>query len=263
MHYSTKKTLMIVMLFMFLGMHALSAQSTRRDTIQPPKKQVEVIRFGDDDGGRSGKGKHKKKSNGIIKTAPLSFILGYVPVLYEYKINDWLSLQGGTGITFKPSVSGLYAIIDEECADGNCGNNLDYSYRKSKLGTMLAFAPRLYFGSDAPEESYIAPEIRMYFRRTNAQAIDPASQYEIIRLNDQYDKESIRFTDFMVNYGNQTLYPSLTIDWSIGVGLRKISGKIQQTYYNETTGFYFSQLDKASNPYAFRLDIGLRIGFQL
>ena len=38
---------MIGMLFMFLGMHALSAQSTRRDTIQPPKKQVEVIRFGD------------------------------------------------------------------------------------------------------------------------------------------------------------------------------------------------------------------------
>lgn len=239
-----------------------TAQVLRRDTIEP-KKQVEVIRFGDDD---EPSDKSSVRGLGIIKTAPLTFILGYVPVFYEREVADWLGIQAGAGITFKPAVSNiqseLYGEIFQNNCDGvDCGNYYDYSYRKGKIGYLFSLSPRLYFGSDGLEESYIAPELRYYRRRSDAQRPDPNSSFELVRLEDEYDAESYSFTDFMVHYGWQALYPKLSLDISVGVGIRKINGNWQEVYQDEF-GFYYSETPEHSES-RFRFDVGLRVGFQL
>lgn len=246
----------------FLLQPEIKAQVLKRDTIEP-QKQVEVIRFSDDSDGRKTKG---VSGQDIIKTAPLSFLLGYFPVFYERELADWLGLQGGVGITFKPAVSniqsGLYSEFFPDNCDGyDCGNYYDYSYRKAKIGYMLALSPRLYFSSDGLDGSYLAPEVRLYSRRSEAQRPDPDNSYELVRLAGQYDSEKIRFTDLMVHYGWQSLYPRLSVDLSIGVGVRRISGA-WQTVYQDNFGFFYSTTE-AKKESRFRFDVGLRVGFQL
>ena len=198
----------------------LTAQVLHRDTI-PPQKQVEVIHFGADEGNDAEKNSTLRR--GIVKIAPLSFVLGYFPVFYEYEIKDWLSLQGGVGLTFKPPVSDLQTqIFDElnsDCTD--CDNYRDYSYRKGGIGYLLALSPRLYFSSDGMDGSYIAPEVRLYQRNSQAQKPDRSSTFDLVRLPNDYDDEHLRFTDLMVNFGWQALYPKLAIDWSVGLGMRR------------------------------------------
>lgn len=240
----------------------LPAQVLKRDTIEP-KKQVEVIRFTDDSDGRKSKG---ISGQGIIKTAPLSFLLGYLPVFYEREITDWLGLQGGVGITFKPAISNIQSelyseIFSNDCYGYDCNNYYDFSYRKAKAGYLVAFAPRLYFSSDGLEGSYIAPEVRLYSRSSKAQRADPNSYLELVRLEDEYDDETIRFTDLMVQYGYQVLYPKLSLDISTGIGIRKVSGS-WQTISQNNFGYYKSEVTSRKEN-RFRIDVGLRIGFQL
>ena len=241
---------------------ALSAQVLKRDTIVP-QKQVEVIHFSDDSEGRKSK---RVSGQDIVKTAPLSFLLGYFPVFYEREFADWLGLQAGAGITFKPAVSTIQSELYSElfagdCSGYDCSNYYDYSYRKAKTGYMLAFSPRLYFSSDGLDGSYIAPEVRLYSRSSAAQRPQPGNNYELVRLTDQFDAEKIRFTDLMVHYGWQELYPRLSLDISVGVGVRKISGH-WQVIYQDNLGYYYSETPERSES-RFRFDVGLRIGFQL
>jgi hypothetical protein len=59
----------------------LKAQVNRRDTMDT-KKQVEIIHFSGEEETKPVKGKHAKKkkqpllANSVVKTAPLSFIMG-------------------------------------------------------------------------------------------------------------------------------------------------------------------------------------------
>lgn len=254
------RPLCLLLLSLFVSA-TMTAQILKRDTIAP-KKSVEVIRFGDDE--PEEKAPHDKL--GIIKTAPLTFIIGYLPFFYEREVTDWLGVQGGVGLTFKPAVSNLLSefyseIYETDCSTGDCGNYFDYSYRKGKVGLLLSLSPRLYFDNDGLEGSYLAPEIRVYNRRSSAQKPDPSVQYNIERLTDSFDEEKIRYTDLMVHYGWQTLYPNLTLELSVGVGIRKISGEWQVLQQNDF-GYYYSETPKQSES-KFHFNIGMRIGFQL
>ena len=261
MYYALSSRLLLSLLISIFFFFTANAQVLRRDTV-PPKREVEVIRFGEAEGSRTESNRIRRS---IIKTAPFSFILGYLPLYYEYEVVDWLGIQGGIGLTFKPQVSQLlaelYTELNDHSCDGSidCGNYRDYSYRTSKPGLMFALSPRLYFASDGMDGSYIAPEIRILQRRAEAQQPDPFNYPE--RLENSFDTESIRLTDLMVNFGWQTLFPKLSLDYSLGAGIRQVSGSWQQVS-QDANGDYFSStpIRKESN---FRFDIGLRIGFQL
>lgn len=260
--YNSNIRTLAVLLLSFSGVATMDAQVLKRDTIEP-KKQVEVIRFGDDDD-NDGRKRSSPTGQNIIKTAPLSFILGYFPVFYEREVTDWLGIQAGAGLTFKPAISSIQSEFYNEfgdCEGEDCGNYFDYSYRKGKIGYLLALSPRLYFSSDGLDGSYIAPEIRLYQRKSEAQRPDPSNPYELVRLEDEFDEESIRFTDLMMHFGWQTLYPNLTLDLSVGLGVRKIKGTWQAVYQDDF-GYYYSETPERDES-RFRFDVGLRVGFQL
>ena len=255
MSYLSKRIFLFFLIFFGLNISFICAQTLQRDTIRPPRKEVEVIRF-DDDSYRGKSSKKPKAPQHIIKTAPFAFIMGYMPVFYEYRLKDWLTVQGGLGVNFKPvTYDFLDVVAAETCEDDICPNYYDFKIRKIKTGAVLSVAPRLYFSSDAPEGGYVSPEFRVYARRsdvTNFNSGQPGVN--------PVDKEHYRVQDFMVNYGYQTLYPKLTVEWSLGVGIRTVSGVFQREV-NDL--YYYSEAAKQSIGPFFRANVGLRIGFQL
>lgn len=255
MSYLSKRIFLTFLIFLGINISFIYAQVLQRDTIRPPRKEVEIIRF-DDDSYRGKSNKKPKAPRHIIKTAPFAFIMGYMPVFYEYRMKDWLTLQAGVGVNFKPVTYDVMDLVAaESCTDDVCPNYYDFSIRKIKTGALLSVAPRLYFGSDAPEGGYVSPEFRVYARRSDATNVNSG-----LPGVETIDKEHYRVQDFMVHYGYQTLYPKLTVDWSVGVGLRTVSGVFQKEFYEL---YYYSESVKQSVGPFFRASVGLRIGFQL
>lgn len=240
------KTVFLLAIGIFLGATAVVAQNPKKN----PEKDVEIIRFGEEP--RKGKSKKPKVSKHIVKTAPFAFVMGYQPFFYEYRIGEAFTMQAGAGIIFKPS---MYDVLDfaagADCYDEDCPTYYDYKYRKIKPGLMLSLSPRFYFAGDAPEGGFIAPEIRTYFRRSTA---------EDVYLSEIPDEENYRLTDVMVHYGNQTLFPRMTVEWTVGAGIRMASGTFQKVYYEPL--YYSESVKQSLGPY-FRASVGLRIGFQL
>lgn len=238
---------------------SLYGQILQKDTL-PPKNQVEVIRFSDSG---SDNPPAPKYAGNIVKVAPLAFMYGYFPLFYEREITNWLGIQAAAGVTFRPFLADteLFKEFYVNAFDCECGNYRDYSYRDAKLGFLMGVSPRLYIKSEGLEGTYFAPEVRWYSWRTKAQK--PAPDYNLTnaRLSGIYDEEKIHFTDVMVHCGWQTLYPRLSLDWSVGVGLRYVSGT-WQSIYNGTSGESLSHAIEQSDK-QFRFDVGLRLGFQI
>ena len=51
--------------------------------------------------------------NNVIKFAPLSFISGNFPVMYEKKVSKFLSIQLGAGMTHRNYVRGIFETVNE------------------------------------------------------------------------------------------------------------------------------------------------------
>jgi hypothetical protein len=234
------------------------------------KKQVEIIHFSGEEETKPVKGKHAKKkkqpllANSVVKTAPLSFIMGYLPLYYERELSDWLGLQVGAGITFKPvaykPIRTFYGELYDSmpCPTGDCNYNLDYTYRKSKVSFMFTLSPRFYLSKEGIDGTYLAPEIRFYNRQSQAQKVNPFDAQ--LRDAGKFDSEKINITDLMLYFGHQSITNRFAVDWSMGAGLRLISGNWQQVYLDE---FGLYQSNTPNQHYArFHVDLGLRFGFK-
>jgi hypothetical protein len=261
----------IVRLLAFLSILtplSLQAQVTNKDTANT-RKQVEIIRFsGEDDTPKPGKHVKKKKpvvANGALKTAPLSFIMGYLPLFYEREINDYLGIQVGAGVTFKPvaakQIRTFYSELYDSttCPGGDCNYNLDYAFRTSKISFMFSLSPRYYISKEGMDGPYIAPEIRFYNRKSEAQKVNPFDPQQ--HVAGKVDAESVNTTDLMIHFGHQTLSQRLTVDWNMGAGVRLISGRWQQVYLDEF-GLYQTNLP-LQHFTRFHIDFGLRIGLRM
>ena len=235
-----------------------------------PKSDVEVINFGDETSEGS---KDDKVYKGIIlKTSPTAFIFGRQPFELEKEIRDYLSLQVGIGITFEPFYAGydeLLAEIREE-TDGYSESTLwdqdetdyysDFSIRTGKIGPMLSLSPRLFFDSDGYEGFYIAPVFRYSAQNYAVQKIREG-EASIIRTPNDTQKESVKNLDLMVHWGSQTLYPKLTIEWFLGGGIRLRNNTRQDIGYNLAT--LSGNGERTFKDKRLRLEVGLRVGFQL
>ncbi len=258
--YNYKLLMQVIFAFFIfaISQSGLVAQVLQRDTTSKPKREVEIIQFGDNaGGGRSKQGQPSSKY--IVKVAPLAFVAGYFPVFLEREYLDWLSLQAGVGITFKSVINELLSDFGSSIYEDS-GSYIDYSYRKATPGILLSFAPRLYFESDGFEGGYLSPEIRFNTQNTKAQKPNPSS-IDLMRLNGEYDPESYKHLDLMIHYGQQTLYPKLTLDWSFGLGIRSVNSKVQTVFQNNGNTWTSSFEESSYN--SFRVQLGLRLGFQL
>lgn len=258
MHFRTIILLLVTCLLTY------NAQAQKKK----PNKDVEVINFGDSES----TSKENKVYHGLIlKTSPVSFIFGRQPIELEKELKDYMSLQAGVGVTFEPLWAGYEDLVNEinDEVDGYYESDQwaidepdvysDYSIRKGKPGFLVSLSPRLFFESDGFEGMYIAPVLRYSAQNYEVQKVQEGLPY--IQRIDDVQKEHVKNFDLLVHYGGQNLYPKLTFEWFIGGGIRFRNNLRQDVGYD---GFQASgNGEREFKDKKFRLEAGIRVGFQL
>ena len=231
------------------------------------RNEVQVIEFEDENKIM------RDEENGrvlIIKTSPLSYITGWQFVEVEKEINDFFSIQGGIGLTFKPFLdveTALYSeIIEQDCESDFWGNNdycddfSDLDIRTYKPGLYISATPRLYFDDFAPEDSYFGLKLRYSIRNIDVQKIEQGGN-GINRLPNDFQAEKVRYFDIVGHYGYQVLYKKLTASYFIGLGVRLENQTRQDIGYDDSGRYYNGEREISGAK--LRVEAGVRFGFQM
>jgi hypothetical protein len=259
----------ILMLLMTIPVFAF-AQSNSKDT---------VIRIQLDD---SKYNKHKKKSStekNIIKFSPLGFITGAFPIYYERVVSDFFTVQTGLGFT---SRNYMRSIIQQASENNNINFNYPwdpsaniydqteesyyFQYRTATPGFMFTIQPRLYFESDAPDGAYlgVSYDFLRYNFKTSGMRDDPFSPGIKTQIGGPTKKEHENISDLMATFGYHDVYDHLSVDYSIGMGIRNVKG---------VKYFYGTGYDINSNPITpiegfadykqttFNFNLGIKVGY--
>jgi|GEM_PF-1384249 len=258
---------LFLLLFTFCVIGNLSAQKKNK------KNKVEIIEFGEDSENEE---RNDLPLTGIvIKTSPTSYLLGSQFIEVEKYMTDYLSLQAGVGLTFKSIIGDTYneilAELQEEEDGLECESELwgqndicdsytDFSIRNQKPGLVISGSARLFFDDDAMDGGFFAVKLRHSTVKYQIQDIvQNASSVE--RLENTFVSESIKRFDIVGHYGYQALYSRLSAEYFVGVGAR-IRKETRQDLGQSTNGIVQSKF-RSFKKTGLRLEIGLRIGFQL
>ena len=222
--------------------------------------------------------KNHKKPTGeenTIKIAPLGFTSGTFPVYYERIINDFLTVQAGIGATSRNYIRTSIQSVDDIVPTYPWSDNLftdkvepalDMTNRKPVLGYMLSVQPRLYFESDPPDGGYLGISCDFYrynfaipgLVNTNTDSTaSPNYQYKGLK-----NKEHENISDFMVCFGYQDVYDRLSLDYSMGLGIRNVKGT--KYYYAEDNSTTPATIIEGLAPYKqslFNFNIGIKVGY--
>lgn len=263
-----------ILILSFLVVFSTSIFAQKKRSTKKRSDDVEIIEF-EDDTPRKRKRKKKKKetafSGMIIKTNPLSNIVGWQFVEAEYPLLDFLSVQAGVGLTFQPVVQPYGNLLIELLTENTPPSEqwgeydiqddyTDLSIRTSSPGAYLSGSGRLFFYDDAPSGSFVSFKARYSTRNMKVQKISEGAQ-SITRLPDQLEKETLRNFDFMIGYGYQELYSRLTVSYFGAVGYRIKNDTRQDIGTDENSRFYNGTRKIQQN--TFRYEFGIRIGYQL
>ncbi len=229
-----------------------------------PKKDVEVITFGNNNPTAN-----EEYKSIILKVSPTAFIFGNFPMEIEKELNDFLSVQAGVGLTFKSLsnfIEGLNGEFDEadycnstRWADDYCDNPYDFTIREGKLGFTSSISARLYWDEDGFEGWYISPLLRYSTKKYSVQKIDETQSGEI-RLENEFDKETIKNIDLVVQSGLQRIGSVLTWEFFTGVGVRIRNASIQDLGWDEN--FVIRNGISTFKSEFLRIEFGFRVGFR-
>lgn len=228
---------------------------------------------------KSGK-KDQSAAEQIVKISPLSFIAGFIPVYYERSINETFSVQVGAGITSTNYIKDVlrYAKDDENgdisstkynggsagTSYTNLNNTETYRNRKTGLGYYVSLEPRVYFSSEGLEGSFMGLSLSnaRYNISSKKVTTGPTLSGEPTFTNNTYNgNETI--TDLFVNFGSQTLYDKIAIEYHFGLGLRKISGK-EYAFAQDFSGAGQRFIDGEStlNKTKVGFNLSIKVGYQ-
>ncbi len=242
-----------------------AGSATAQDTVYFAKEKAGV---------NAHKYKRSKEQN-IIKIAPLSFISGYIPVYFEREINSFFSIQAGLGVTtrnyLKEWVNNLDLDDNEDVkntwnAPGNEGNTsyysaTDYSNRKSSLGYYFSIQPRIYFGNEGMEGSFLGVSYdRSRYNATSNKIINGlvTADGQPVFSSETF-KENETISDISANFGTQSLYDRIAVEYTVGLALRTITGR-RYAYTNDNlTGQYvdgYSDTKKTTPALTFSIKVG-------
>ena len=202
--------------------------------------------------------KKKKRSTetNFVKIAPLSFLSGSVPIYYERKINDFLSVQVGAGVTTR---NYLKEWINNGEIGGNNGdnnkdeikwngvtpynNNLnshsDFTNRKSSIGYTVSVEPRIYFDNEGIGGSFVSIGYSLSKYKTSSRQIQTGVN-DLMFIN-SYFPEYESISDVSVNFGSQTLNDRISIEYTFGIALRNKKGE-RYAYTYDTNSKYIDGL---------------------
>ena len=169
--------------------------------------------------------------NHALKLSPTALIAGDIPLSYEHKVTDYLSLEGGLGITT--------FNMTEELIRG-------YSLRQdgqtlSKLGYSATFNAKFFPEGNAFQDGYY---IAFNFNHRNyAQDFYITDPFSGI---DTTVNEGFSWNDFGFTMGYQSR-PSerMIMDWFIGAAIRNKSRSTSEYIeaFDPNTGFYIGQYE--------------------
>lgn len=184
-----------------------------------------------------GKQNVKAGENQILKIEPLGFLVGKIPLSYERKITDLLSVQITAGITTK---NHLESVISESSVEGGPDDKITFKAnlpegfsdeseplngfenRNAKLGYMFSLQPRVHFENEGLEGSYIALSANFYKYNYSIPGL-VRTEFGFAHTGPSKN-ESKKINDFMVIFGWEHLFDNLTVGYSVGAGIRNISG---------------------------------------
>jgi hypothetical protein len=219
--------------------------------------------------------KHQKRSSerNIIKLSPISFINGFVPVYFERELNSTFAIQVGAGITTRNYLKDWTRKVDEDNPDvtttkwndGTVDQYFDendyssYKKRKSVMGYYVAVEPRVYLDNEGLDGSFIGISFSRANYKYNMQKVQtgPSITGEPVFLSSTFS-EVENVTDVLATYGYQTLYDKVSVEYNIGLGLRKLTGS-RYAYGVNNVGSYVdgvSTLDKTKLGFNFSIKVG-------
>lgn len=242
-------------------------------TVAIAQDDLEIITFDDDS--RSSSSKDYVGTQLVIKSNPLSFLYGRQFVEGEYALTDYLTLEGGIGVTFLPRLSGtqnIYAeayreiFLQEECSSPNyegsldfCDQNLydDYSIRKASVGPWLTGALKFYLFNDALDGSYIS--LNLKYHRNNYQVLTVEETLNFQRTDSDYVNEYVSNLDYTVRAGLQTIFDPLVTDAFVGIGIRSINQNRLDIGIDPGMDAYTNSFHQSSSS-GLVIEVGIRLG---
>jgi hypothetical protein len=233
--------------------------------ISQTRKKVDsstVIIF--NEGGTQTSKKKRSSESNIIKIAPLGFLSGTFPLLYERRFTDFFSIQVAGGLTARNYVRN--AILKETAIEYKYPWNDSYTdqaapaydmeHHKAKMGFMASVQPRIYFASEGLDGSFLGLSFDYYRYNFEIPRLTGSGGSYTHNGSPQSEYENIK--DFMVHFGYQTLYDNISLEYTTAIGLRSTTGSKYAAGYNG------SQLIEGFATYkqsALNFNIGIKVGY--
>jgi hypothetical protein len=222
--------------------------------------------------------KSKKKGSSelnIIKIAPFSFIGGNFPVFYEKSLTTTFAIQLGLGFTSKnylldalnevsENSSNIYGSQTILWKDGTIDNYNDESFnssvfkRKAKLGYFFSVEPKIYFEDEGLEGSFISFNLNSAKYNNTVPMVKNGVSGSPVLSGSNYSGYS-KITNFLVNWGSQTLYDHISLEYSLGVGLKKIKSN-NYAFGTDNSGKYIDGVG-STNGTTLGYNIAFRVGY--
>ena len=220
-----------------------------------------------------GKHKRKKKTDNIVKIAPLGFVTGAFPIYFERRINNFFTVQVGAGLTGKNHLRGAIqnaakiATIHYPWGNNNTGYDdndaaeelFGFDFRKASMGYMFSIQPRLYFDSEAPDGAYVGLSYDYYRHKFTIPGIVVQGGEAV--HNGSTKKEHENLNDVMVYFGYHAIFDHLTLDASGGLGLRSGKGIKYAALFDQSSGQITNEGYADYSQKIFSFGIALRVGY--
>jgi hypothetical protein len=239
---------------------------------QSSDSTVTIIFAGDRSKAKAKKKKDSEQKN-IIKVSPTGIFVGQIPIIYERKIADNVSIQASFGVTNQNYIrSAFIKAQDNEIAmtypwDNSAWSHYDeaeglYSFttRKVELGTMFSIQPKFYIEDDALDGGFVGFSYNMYKYKFST----PAAVYNAssgLKFTGASQSESESITDFMLHYGKQTISGHFSLEYSSAIGLRKVEGTKYVAASDASTAKKFIDGFGTYKQTLFNYELAIRVGY--
>jgi hypothetical protein len=255
--------------FFALFLFVCTQLSVQAQSSKNRKDSTVVIIFNENKTERS-KSKKTGEDN-VVKISPLGFITGTYPIYFERRINDFLTVQVGAGVTGKNYLRGAiqkqndglsfkYPWGENSQITDDAERLYNFDYRKPTLGYMFSIQPRLYFDSEAPDGSFLAVSYDYY----NYNFSIPGLEYNSSNGGSHTGSsksENEKLNDIMVHFGYQTIYDKLTLEYTSGIGLRNVSGSKYAAYVDYANNRISNEGLATYKQTTFNFSITLKVGY--
>ncbi len=219
--------------------------------------------------------KSYSEGNNIVKIDPLGFVFGKIPVSYERRISDLFSAQLSVGLTSKNYLREVWetgsmepgqpgsVIYDDAHLPQNYVDQTDplysFDHRKADLGYMVNIQPRIYLSEEALEGSFFGLGFNLLRYNFSTPGLTNTSSESMFTGPTQKEYENIK--DVIVYYGYQRLYDRLSLEYSMGLGIRKVDGV--KYIAGNNNGVFYESLTNYSKKSGVTFEFSFKIGFQL